>query len=402
MGWRDHFFDAPLDHADPSSPSIRLFAREVFAGDRPRTDLPALLFLQGGPGMRADRPTSASAWIAEALPHYRVLLLDQRGTGRSTPANRHSLAKLGGPGEQARYLRHFRADAIVRDAELIRRELLGDQPWSLLGQSYGGFCATTYLSFAPQGLREVMITGGLPGLAATADEVYRAAYPRVVAHNRRFRSAYPSDSEIVRKVLRRLADEDYGLSPRRFRMVGTMLGHSSNFDNLHFLLEDAFVGDDLSDVFLRGVDAVVSQAAHPLYAVMHESIYCQETASGWAAERVLGEFPEFEDETMLFGETVFPWMFDEDPALRPLKECAELIAAAGDWPRLYDPDQLARNTVPVAAAVYYDDLYVDREHSVATAAAIRGLKPWITNEYAHNGLTFDGRVFQRLRGLLNG
>lgn len=49
-----------------------------------------------------------------------MLLLDQRGTGRSTPANRQTLPLRGGPAEQADYLTHFRADSIVRDCEAIR------------------------------------------------------------------------------------------------------------------------------------------------------------------------------------------------------------------------------------------------------------------------------------------
>lgn len=48
-----------------------------------------------------------------------------------------------------------RADSIVRDAEIVRQALVPGNNnggrWSLLGQSFGGFCALTYLSFAPQG-----------------------------------------------------------------------------------------------------------------------------------------------------------------------------------------------------------------------------------------------------------
>ena len=49
-----------------------------------------------------------------------------------------------------------RADSIVADAELVRVLLVakGDPQasrWSLLGQSFGGFCAVQYLSVAPQG-----------------------------------------------------------------------------------------------------------------------------------------------------------------------------------------------------------------------------------------------------------
>jgi hypothetical protein len=183
-------------------------------------------------------------------------------------------------------------------------------------------------------------------------------------------------------------------------MVGRMLGHSLRFDELHFLLEDAFIGDELSDTFLRGVDTLVSQATHPLYAVMHESIYCQASASNWSAHRIMAEFEEFKVETNLFGELVFPWMFDEDPALEPLKGCADLLAARADWPRLYDVDRLAHNEVPVAAAIYFDDLDVDRGHSLQTARMIRSLEPWVTNEFVHNGLGADERVFTRLHDMV--
>ncbi|WP_448177879.1 alpha/beta fold hydrolase, partial [Stenotrophomonas maltophilia] len=81
---------------------------------------PWLVYLQGGPGHGAPRPLGRDSWLVPALDHYRVLLLDQRGTGRSTPANRQTLALRGGPREQAAYLAHFRADSIVRDAELLR------------------------------------------------------------------------------------------------------------------------------------------------------------------------------------------------------------------------------------------------------------------------------------------
>ncbi|MFD0852049.1 alpha/beta hydrolase, partial [Actinomadura adrarensis] len=181
------------------------------------------------------------------------------------------------------------------------------------------------------------------------------------------------------------------LTPRRFRTLGYGFGSSASFDGLHYLLEEAFVGTEpsgtLSDTFLHGVNAAVGYATRPLFALMHEAIYCQRTASNWAAHRVLDEFPEFEDERLFVGEMIYPWFFDEDPALRPLKECAELLAAYEDWPALYDTGRLAANTVPAFAAVYYDDMYVDREHSMRTAASITGLRAWVTSEYAHNGLS---------------
>ncbi|MFI6454053.1 alpha/beta fold hydrolase [Streptosporangium amethystogenes] len=399
----DHTITVPLDHSSPDGATIEVFAREVVAAGRQGDGLPWLLYLEGGPGHSA--PRSLVGWLHRATREYRVLLLDQRGTGRSTPANRQTLAGLDDP---AAYLRHFRADSIVRDAELLRARLLGDRPWSLLGQSFGGFCALTYLSLAPEGLREVMIAGGLPPLAGRPEDVYRAAYPRVLAHNERFFARYPGDQAIARQVVDHLHRQEVflpggeRLTPRRFQTLGITFGAESRFDTLHHLLEEAFSGEkELSDVFLRRVDATVSYAEHPLYALLHEASYCQGEASGWAAHRALGEFPEFDVEqggpVRFFGEMIFPWFFDEDPALVPLRACAEALAACESWPRLYDLDRLSGNTVPVAAVIYHDDLYVDRDSSLRTASAVRDLSSWITNEYAHDGLSASGgAVLDRL------
>ena len=62
----------------------------------------------GGPGFEAPRPTEASAWLKAAVQHFRVILLDQRGTGRSSAITTASLLRIGDAGAQAEYLAHFR------------------------------------------------------------------------------------------------------------------------------------------------------------------------------------------------------------------------------------------------------------------------------------------------------
>jgi hypothetical protein len=98
---------------------------------------------------------------------------------------------------------------------------------------------------------------------------------------------------------------------------------------------------------------------------------------------------------------IYPWMFDDYPALAPLRDAADLLAQDATWPTLYDPAKLAANRVPAAAAIYAEDMYVPRVYSEPTAAAIRGMKTWLTNEFEHNGLRTDGeRVFGRLVDLV--
>jgi pimeloyl-ACP methyl ester carboxylesterase len=415
----DHTFGVPLDYGRPDGEQIEIFAREVVAADKASqaATLPWLLFLQGGPGNRSPRPIGRDVWLDRALREFRVLLLDQRGTGRSTPANRLSLARLGPPQAQADYLALFRADNIVRDAERIRRELAGGAPWSVLGQSFGGFCTVTYLSLAPEGIREAFITGGLPGLDVTADDVYRVAYPRVTAKVSQHYERYPDDVDRARRIARQLARRDVRLpagmplTVENFQALGLMLGMSTGSHELHYLLEDAFVGDELSDEFRYQAEHHLSFAANPLYALLHEACYAQGSATGWSAQRVRAEFPAFDpavavdgDDPLSFtGEMIYPWMTEHDPVLAPLRAAANRLAERDTWPPLYDPVRLGANTVPVAAAIYFDDMYVDRDDSLRTAVAIEGLRPWVTSEYEHDGVrASEGRVLDRLIALARG
>ena len=408
----EHLFRLPLDHGDPDGERIEVFAREYRSAAHPvdvAAKLSWLVFLQGGPGGRGNRVTSLSGWMKEASKDFRILMLDQRGTGLSTPADRTTLPLRGGSAEQAAYLEHFRADSIVLDCEAIRMAL-GSGPWTVYGQSFGGFCTLTYLSMAPHGLREALITGGLSPLEGPADRVYRATYARLAARNAEYFAWYPRDQRRVADIAEHLRGRDERLpdgsrlTPERFQLVGNYLGGNTRVDSLHYLLEDAFTrgldGLRLSDGFLHQVYGTVTRAPNPLYAVLHEAIYAQGEATGWAAWRVLEEYPEFKPdaaEPLLLGEMVCPWLFDQDPALRPLKETAELLAERTDWTSLYDAARLAQNTVPVAPAVYRDDIYVDRELSLETAARVRGLRVWETADFHHDGISDDGEgIFARL------
>ncbi len=412
----EHRFTVPLDHARPDGEQITVFAREYSDPEVAAAgDLPWLLYLQGGPGGKGNRLLQFGGWTKAASRRFRILMLDQRGTGLSTPANRQTLAARGNPAAQAEYLTHFRADSIVADAELIRTAL-GSGPWSIYGQSYGGFCALTYLSFAPAGLKEALITGGLAPLWGPADRVYQATFARVAARNAEYFAKYPRDRELTTSIARHLESvpeylpDGTRLTTRRFQMAGSYLGGNTRMDGLHHLLEEAFIqapeGRRLSDTFLAAVWQLAERSTNPLYALMHESIYGQGQATNWAAWRVLESRPEFQPdaaEPLYTGEMVYPWYFEEDPALRPLQQTADLLAAKADWPGLYDRAQLAANTVPAAAAVYTDDIYVDRDLSLETAAAVGGLKVWETDEFHHDGIADDGEgIFNRLLGMVRG
>ncbi len=411
--FEDHIFRLPLDHDDPAGGAIEVFGREVLAGDGAHRDRPWLVFLQGGPGFESPRPLASGGWLSKAVERYRVLLLDQRGTGRSTPQTPENITALGDAAAQAEHLARFRADAIVRDCEAIRSEL-GVERWTVLGQSFGGFCAVHYLSSAPEGLAGVMITGGLPGLETSAEEVYRRTYPLTRTKNEQLFARFPQLEGRARAVFDRLQRGDVvlpsgdALTPERLQLVGSQLGFSYGAAQLHYLFERAFVPETelLSRAFLRGVEGLQAFDTNPFYAILHEACYAQGGATAWAADRVRSEFPEFAPPVaggapLFTGEMVYPWFFEQIGALRGLAEAGDLLAHRAGWPTLYDPAVLGRNEVPVAALVYHDDMFVPAELSIETAGRIKGLEPWITNEHEHDGLRADGaNVFEKLHARL--
>ncbi len=395
----DHLLEVPVDHADPSGPTLTVYAREVCAPGG--EDRPFLVFLQGGPGSESPRPNPATgpAWIGRALQDFRLLLLDQRGTGRSTPVGGIDAVPGTSVAAKAAYLTHFRADAIVRDCELLR-EHLGVERWSLLGQSFGGFTSLTYLTLAPQSLASVHLTGGLAPVGVGPDEVYAATFERMHELSEVHHARFPEDRDRLRRALDAARDGQVRLpgeviSPRRIRTLGNKLGLDGGSLQVHHLLEL----DPTSPAFAHDVaTGAPFRPRNPIYTFLHESSCSDGHPTRWAAERVRPAAFE-DDETLLTGEHLFRWHFEEVPGLEQYAELADALAEH-PWPRLYDEDALRRADVPVAAAVYHDDPFVLREYSLATAGLLPRVEPWITNEHLHSGLRTSGtRVLDRLIGL---
>ncbi|MCI1983802.1 MAG: alpha/beta hydrolase [Bifidobacteriaceae bacterium] len=384
--------------------SLRLFYRVVTAPDKVHADLPLLIFLQGGPGGQGPRPLTATdeGWIGEAVKHFRVVLPDQRGTGRSSLVTAETMQKVGGARAQADYLKRFLADSIIADFEYLRVVAFGGRKWVSLGQSYGGFLTLSYLSLYPQALAASFTTGGIPGVPADADRVYQHTYPRVLAKTRQYYDRYPQDEAVLASVADRLAKGDVTLpngdpfSVQRLQSLGQGFGMKPGFERVHWMIDGAFDSDgNLSDGFLMKVLADTSSAGKALYWTLQEPIYQDGGESGtttplrWSAARELTRHPEFDasQRPLIFtGEMCFPWMFEEDAALRPLKPAVDLMMEDTEWGHLYDVEQLRRNEVPLQAGVYYDDMYVDSGIQVDTLSRIGSSHYWMTNDFEHDGV----------------
>ena len=446
----DHAIDVPLDwrglepallamgiglragafpDAIPGAPeSLKLFYRVLCAPERVHDDLPLLVFLQGGPGGESPRPTSPTSdgWIAEAIKHFRVVLPDQRGTGRSSRVSGRTIAALGeraaaagaDPARaQADFLKRLLAPSIVRDLEYLRLMGFEGRPWVTLGQSYGGFLTLSYLSSYPTGIVASFVAGGIPHIPASAAEVYAHTFPRMAEKTRLYYARYPEDVARAAAVADRLAAEPVMLpdgSPltvERLQLLGSDFGMKPSFERMHWLLDHAFenadgtVPDDpasaeLSEGFLMSVLDRTTTRANPLYWTLQELIYADGTCAPirWAASREKDAQPAFDPSArpLLFtGEACFPWMFAQMPELMPFAPAMELLMEDTEFDHVYDPVRLAENEVPLHAAVYHDDLYVDSGLQLDTLSRVGASHAWVTNEFEHDGLHGE-RVFAHL------
>lgn len=453
-----------------------------------------MIYLQGGPGFGAPTPivglglsSPTASWASKALSMYsRIILMDQRGTGRSTPITKQRLEQdfpdlfaLDGednaellpalnefpesfPAEHAKvqealketteYMAQFRADNIVRDAEEIKDILLlpnlSDKPrpyGCALGQSFGGFCMMTYLSQIAHPPRICLLTGGIAPMLTPVYDVYDKLWDRVKERSLRYYDMYPADIEVVKKIVKALLEtparlpSGSKLTARRFLQIGLGLGGSpSSFASLHNLFNTAMLNPDNEEdtvftrAFLKAMDSHQSFDDHPLYFLMHESIYADSnnnSPTNWMAHhayearvktpsefdyRLTAPLKSDARPTLFFAEMVFPWMADGDFAEVSglgMRSLAQALAEKDDWGPLYDKEHMRRvlddgSISRAAAAVYYEDLYVDFDACMKVTARggpLEKCKVWVSNEYQHSGLRDDGAaIFAKIHGMAKG
>ena len=229
--------------------------------------------------------------------------MDQRGNGLSSTITTDLLLKRGETRNQAAYLKHFRADNIVNDAEAIRLALTEDvaegeeKKWSVLGQSFGGFCAVHYLSKYPEALREVFTTGGLPPFTDQLDPVYAKLIQKAKRASLQYYKKFPEDVDRVHRIIEHVSRHEEitfaggRLTPERIQNLGTCLGLSGGSITLHNLLLRMDNDLDMFGSFTRPTTSAVLQQGsfddNINYAILHESIYLSGSKSSWSAERML-------------------------------------------------------------------------------------------------------------------
>ena len=306
---------------------------------------------------------------------------------------------------QADFLKRHLASSIVRDFEYLRLVGFGGKPWVTLGQSYGGFLTLSYLSLFPEGVVASFTCGGIPHAPASASEVYAHTFPRMAAKTQQYYDRYPADVERVAALADALEAQKPVLpdgSPmtvERLQLMGSDFGMKPSFERMHWIIDHAFVDGDgtltcdasVSDSFLMRAFERTNTRTNPLYWTLQEFIYADGDTMpiGWAAAEEKAHRAEFDTlarPLMFTGEAMFPWMFEQMPELKPFKPAMDLLMEDTSWDKIYDPQRLACNEVPLQAAVYFDDMYVDSGLQLDTLSRVGNSHAWVTNEFEHDGL----------------
>ncbi|GMM36258.1 hypothetical protein DASC09_035830 [Saccharomycopsis crataegensis] len=483
-------FKLPLFYSNPALGSIKVVAKITQLYEKStkesRSQGPVftkddklMTFLQGGPGFPSGTPMAKDGFVGALLDKgYTVVNYDQRGTGLSTPLEYHTLMALGKQLKHSeimdndvenylQLIKCFRADSIINDCEQIRKILFKHDPlqkWSIQGQSYGGFCCHTYMSFYPDSLDEVLMTGGIPGIGKSVDDVYEATYKRTIERNAHYFAKYPQDIKKMKAIVKYLYHNEVvlpnggKLTVQRFQQCGLSFGGSGGTDRIHQLV---FKFYNELETFgfatyntLTTVQDFLGFDTNVIYALFQEAIYLDGPgmSSNWSADRLrysedhcelfavekhVGKFDDpawlEDDDIRVFftGEMVFKSMFDDYSELQPFKKLAYAIHTDDQWSNIYDPATLHKvydswttyyqkdlllpksspkkvskqdvKIIKVAAAIYYNDQYVDFKLSQHTIEQQMGsIRTYVTSEFFHNGLSAGTKtVMDRLFGLLD-
>ena len=305
-------FSRPENPSDPDSPLLELFVAVVPALSL-EPDPDPLIPIAGGPGQAS---TEFYASIANAFEPVRrnrdIVLLDQRGTGKSAPM----LCELDDEVAEIEFSvertiasterclqqlphdpRFFTTSLAVQDLEALRIAL-GYEKFNVYGISYGTRVAQHYLRRYPESVRTVVLDGVVPpqlalgpGIAIDAQNALDAIFARC-AESDSCGERFPNLQNDFAALRARLATE-----PAQIRMADPLTGtnddirfdendmagalrllsyHPSTVALIPFLIDQAVSGNyqPLAAQFLM----VSSNLSDSINIGMHNAVVCTEDA----------------------------------------------------------------------------------------------------------------------------
>jgi pimeloyl-ACP methyl ester carboxylesterase len=180
--------DVPENRQQPNGRRLSIFVAVLPANTlTPKPD--PLLLVAGGPGQAASMLGPFAAQLALIRRTRDIVLIDQRGTGRSSPLDCPAFA----PDEHAEFdidpvpksllcawqlaakgvdASQYTTSAWVADLESMR-EALGYRQWNVWGGSYGTRVAQEYLRRYPERVRSLVLDGVAPPSMRISFDVWR-------------------------------------------------------------------------------------------------------------------------------------------------------------------------------------------------------------------------------------
>lgn len=290
-GWTCTSLDVPLDRTVPERQTLHLAMTVETREDAPRG---LLLVLAGGPGQPAVGlvPRIVPSLGPEVMDAYRVVLLDQRGTGAGaldcaqlqqemgysdlTPPTVGAVRACGQAIGADRAF--YSTDDVVADLETLRITL-GAPDLTLWGTSYGTFVAEHYAIAHPDHTRALVLDSVVPH--AGIDALDLEAMERAPVALREACRAVHCPGDPARDLAVVVGQDDNG--PAMLDLLTVMSIVDPTFGPLLTALHDAARGDDepldgLMASYLQGMEATADLLSQGL----HASALCSDSHFPWS------------------------------------------------------------------------------------------------------------------------
>ncbi len=278
--------DVPEDRSKPGGRTIRIFAAVLPANTlSPKTD--PLLILAGGPGQAASTLAPFAARFNEIRRTRDVVLIDQRGTGRSSPLTCDALkfgdndpletdplprakacaAQLQAQGVDAA---QYTTTTWIADLETMRKAL-GYAHWNLWGGSYGTRVAQEYLRRHPQVIRTMTLDGVVPPSMITPLDGWRTrqqtfdAVLRACRESPSCSKAQPDPSATLSAIARALGPDGRYIDVTDPR-TGALTRHRITFDIVLGLLQPLLYAPEMSSLVPQMLARAAAGDFGPLFA----------------------------------------------------------------------------------------------------------------------------------------
>ncbi|WND02113.1 alpha/beta hydrolase [Temperatibacter marinus] len=165
-------FQVPLDYQEPSGVQIDLHVT-ILKPTGSLTKQDPFFIYAGGPGQAAGEYGNLVKLAFHKINEERpIILMDQRGTGKSSPMRCRMEGYLPEEGateefikkcfeEQPNDVRHFDSLSVVHDTEFVRKEF-GFEALNFWGGSFGTRLSAYYALTYPDKVRSMILDGVLP------------------------------------------------------------------------------------------------------------------------------------------------------------------------------------------------------------------------------------------------